>query len=568
MTAPTTTLSLQEISDAAAQVPALREALNVERNNVELLEERLIESMSQLELAAEDQGWTRLVAQGQREFTRDGLTRITAACRIYFLKNPLIRKGLATRAAYVWAQGVEIQARANAHRDRAGEQDVNAVIQEFLDDRDNRRALTGDSARTRMEHALGTDGNFFISLWTMPRTGRVQARIVPWDEIADVIANPQDCSEPWYYERRWLENTLNVASGLTESQQRTAWYPALNYRPRSRPARIGQHEVRWDAPIRHVKVNDLEGWRFGVPDAYAALDWARAYREFLEDWAKLVKALSRFAWKSTVPGRKAVAARTKLGAAPTTNAVTGEPNGAGATALLSPDVTLEAIPKTGATIDSESGKPLATMVAAALGLPVTQLLGDPGITGARATAQTLDHPTELGMESRRAVHTEVLRDVCEHVVRESVRAPQGALNGIIGRDEYDRETVTLAGDTEQSIDINWPSLKDLDPAAIVAAVVAANTTGAVPPEIILRLLLTALGESHIDEILDEMVDDQGNFKWPSTPPMAGGLGQAATDAARAGLDPAATGGQQMGSGKSSGQTSPAKAKTAARTNGN
>jgi hypothetical protein len=31
---------------------------------------------------------------------------------------------------------------------------------------------------------------------------------------------------------------------------------------------------------------------------YAALDWARAYKEFLEDWASIAKALSRFAWKS------------------------------------------------------------------------------------------------------------------------------------------------------------------------------------------------------------------------------------------------------------------------------
>jgi hypothetical protein len=46
-------------------------------------------------------------------------------------------------------------------------------------------------------------------------------------------------------------------------------------------------------------VNRLDGWKFGIGDAYAALPWARAYDGFLTDWAKLVKALSRFAWRLT-----------------------------------------------------------------------------------------------------------------------------------------------------------------------------------------------------------------------------------------------------------------------------
>jgi hypothetical protein len=86
--------------------------------------------------------------------------------------------------------------RANRRRTRPGEQDANAVIQDFLDDTDNRRTFTGAEARSRLERALGTDGNLFISLSPKLRTGRVQARIVPWDEIIDVVTNPHDRSEP------------------------------------------------------------------------------------------------------------------------------------------------------------------------------------------------------------------------------------------------------------------------------------------------------------------------------------------------------------------------------------
>jgi hypothetical protein len=53
------------------------------------------------------------------------------------------------------------------------------------------------------------------------------------------------------------------------------------------------------------------------------------------------------------------------------------------------------VSKSGAQIDANSSQPFATRAAAALEVPVTMLLGDPGITGARATAETLDQPTEL-----------------------------------------------------------------------------------------------------------------------------------------------------------------------------
>ncbi len=534
------TLLERLIPGRAVEDPRIAE-LSERARVAEANEELFRESITQLQLAMEDVGWVRVLAQAEQEFTRDGLRQITAACRLYGLSNPLIKRGLTLRQVYVWGQGVEVTARANGRRAQTGEQDVNAVLRQFLDDPDNRRTFTGSDAQQRMERSLGTDGNVFVSLWTKPLSGRVQVRLLPWDEIHDVITNPEDNSEPWFYFRRWTETTIDPVSGHPIPTQREAYYPAIGYRPRSRPKTIGRVDVRWDAPIRHVKVNDLDGWKFGVADAYAAVNWARAYKEFLEDWARLVKSLSRFAWRMTAKGAAArTQAAAKLAVAPTTDPATGGSHAVGGTAITPAGQQLDAIPKSGATIDSESGKPLAAMVAAALGVPVTMLLADPGQTGARATAETLDQPTELEMESRRSLWTGVFRDICEYVVREAVRAPQGPLKGVLGRDEYGRETVTLAGNTEQTIDVAWPDLKDLDPAGVVKAVAEAFATGTVPPEIALRLLLTALGVKNVDELVDEMTDDDGQFLWPNPPPI-GGAGQGAADAERAGDDPAAAG---------------------------
>jgi hypothetical protein len=76
-------------------------------------------------------------------------------------------------------------------------------------------------------------------------------------------------------------------------------HPALGYRPAQRIKQLNGHPVLWDAPIIHVSVNRLDGWSYGVPDVYAAMAWARAYKDFLTDWALLTKSFAKFAWKLT-----------------------------------------------------------------------------------------------------------------------------------------------------------------------------------------------------------------------------------------------------------------------------
>ena len=221
-------LRRSRLREAEQQVATLTEQNAGLVGTVELLEE----SVAELQLAMEDVGWTRMLAAADQEFTRDGLTRVTAGCRLFAIKNSLVVRGLALRQAYVWGQGVEIAARATGkNRDNPQEQDVNAVVRAFLDDEGNRRALTDASAQLRNERALFTDGNVFVACWTKPTTGFVSARILPWEEMQDVICNPQDASEPWFYKRVWNETVTDYGTGLPKTEVRTAYYPALGYRP-------------------------------------------------------------------------------------------------------------------------------------------------------------------------------------------------------------------------------------------------------------------------------------------------------------------------------------------------
>lgn len=533
-----------------AREAGLRRDLFTAHNNLELLETRLREAaggtptseagISDLERQiTTDPGWRLFSVLQAQEFTNEGMQQLRAVCRLMSLANPLMKRGLELRRVYVHGQGCEIRARATgrAKDDQSEEQDVNAVIDKHVRNRTNKKTVYGQQSAGEIESALGTDGEIFIAHYTKPKTGWVTLRTFGADEIAEVITNPDDRSEAWYYRRRWQRQYYDNTGNLHYEEQELL-YPDIDYRPRVRPGTFAGVKVEWNAPVLQVAVNRPNNWLRGIPDAYAVINWTRAYKEFLEQWATLMKSLAKFAWKLTAEGKNRTQAKKALQQAGTTRAVTGEANDAGGTALLPPDATLEAIPKSGAVIDSMSGRPLAMMVAAAFGIPVTMLLGDPGQTGARATAETLDQPTELEMQGRRMMWADLHRRILGHVIDQAVKAPQGPLKGKVTRDPDGRESIVLDGDTDATLDITFPDLSDADVEGTVNAIAKADATGRMPPLVVARLLMEALGVEDVDEWLEKLTDADGNFLDPAAT-VGATVGQAAADAFRAGADPSA-----------------------------
>lgn len=489
----------------------------------------LQESIVDLERTLEDTGWKTLGIRGEMEFSREGLEKSSSLCRVMAIANPLIKRGLGIRNGYVFGAGYEI---------RSEDEDVNAVLQEFLDDRSNKRAVFGPMACVENNTALGTDGNLMLVAFADPKTGRVLVRTIAFSEMADIVCNPDDKDDPWLYLREWTTETLQP-DGTTKTETRRLYYPSLTYRPASRPRTIGGVSVEWGAAVYHIKVNALDGWKWGIGDAYAALPWARLYRDFLGDWAVLMKALSQFAFRaSTNNPSKANDLRARLARATTGNLAGGNPTSAGATFVSDANTSLEAIPKSGATIDADSGKPLAAMVSAAMGVPVTMLLGDPGVTGARAVAETLDKPTVDEMNGRRNVWSEAFKALCDYAIKASIRAPLGVLKGTIIRDPWDgQEYFTLNGDADQTVDVDWPSLEQDDVEARVKAVVDADSTRKIPPTTVVKLLLQALNVEDVDAVMDEVTNEDGSWKDPYAQ-VGEEVGRAAMAAFMKGQDPA------------------------------
>jgi hypothetical protein len=152
------------------------------------------------------------------------------------------------------------------------------------------------------------------------------------------------------------------------------------------------------------------GWTFGVPDAIAVIAWAKLYREFLENGAIMTKALAQFAYKLSSKGRSGINNAAAKIAVPD-----GQANRVGATAAMGSDVDLVPMPKAGAGYDFESGKSLASMIAAGLEVSVVALLADPGSSGSYGTAQTLDTPTQKAMEIRQRAWGSLMKRILRYM---------------------------------------------------------------------------------------------------------------------------------------------------------
>lgn len=459
--------------------------------------ELLMERIAELELALEDRGWLQLVLEGDQEFSREGLRKICKLARIMWLKNPLIRRGVDTQTHYVFGQGVNITAHDEA---------VNEVVQQFLNDAKNQAELTSLEAMQTKERELQILGNLFFVFFINRANGRVRVRTIPVNEIDDIICNPDDAKEPWFYQRSWTQ--VGLDGTLTTH---TVCYPDWRYTPRNKPKTIRGHPVAWDTPVYHVKVNALSDMRFGVSEVYSAIDWARAYKNFLEDWATLTRAYSRFAHKMTVPGGAA-----KVAAAKSQIENAGRPV-VGSTFIAGQGVDLTPVRIGGANVKAEDGRRILLMVAAAVGLPES-FFGDVSV-GTLATAKSLDRPTELKMRARQTLWGDVFQAILQFVVVQAVR--YGDLPGRIVEEDDGTPTVVLGIDPETgeqrstAIDIQWPPILEHDVESRVKSIVSAATLGGAPPagtipdsKYLARLLLTALGEQDVDALIARMFPDE------------------------------------------------------------
>lgn len=480
----------------------------------------LAERLAELEdFWKDDRDWINIGASQDQEFSRQGLAAIGRVARLMYLANPLINRGVTVKSDYVWGRGVNISAKDDT---------INKLVQQFLDDPRNQVEFTSQPSRIQKEIELQTDGNIFFAFIVHPVTGRVRTRTIPVDEITDTITNPGDKKEVWFYRREWVEVTVKIDTGQPETKSRSAWYPDWDYKPATMPRSIGDVEVI-PIPIYQVKIGGFSDWKFGVPEIYSGLNWAKSYTKFLSNWASLMAVYARFALKITTSGGASgiASAKAKIGTTvSTTQPERNPPPAPGSTFIRSQtadgvtQADVDVIRTAGATTSAEDGRRLLLMVCAALRIPET-FLGDVSV-GTLATAKSLDRPTELSFANRQQLWAYVFHAIIDFIIFQSVKAPKGQINqariATIGVNEYGEEIVIWQDGVNSHVDVDFPPIVEHDLQQYVQAVKTAATLDGQTPSVLTdnrllaRMFLTVLGENDIDEILDQLypLDKDGN----------------------------------------------------------
>ena len=488
---------------SGGQLNSLSEAVELygqmaftEHSNNELLQERIAE----LELALDDVGYERIGDSNfDKHFTKASIDKIAAMARVYWLKNPLVKRAVATQANYVFGQGVDVV---------AVDEDVQTVVDAFMEDSKNRAELTGEQAMLTKETELQVTSNLFFTFFTDPLNGATRVRTIPLSEIVRIIYNPDDSKEPWYYYRQWQQPK---EAGSQKYEMHQAMYPDINYMPKGGlPKHFNGIEVMALNPVYHVKTNCLSDMEYGVSEIYAAIDWAKAYKDFLEDWYTIVKSLSKFAWKATSKSGATGMAQAKQvlegaingGSNPMNSDLPGQ---AAQVWMSSDNFDLAPMPKSGATVAVDDGRRALLMVCAATGI-YEHYFGDPS-TGNLATAKAMEQPMLLMFQERQELWTDVFNTILGYVINQSALKPGGKLRGVMSFNDYGESYVDM-GDTDRSVDVKFPPILQEDVNERIDAIVKSVTLSGQTPANTIDLktattqMLTALGED--TDIVDKL----------------------------------------------------------------
>lgn len=407
------------------------------------------------------------VFNGRRDLDRVSLDTLANQGRLFYFKNPLIKRVCQIISLYTWAKGITIKAQDDI---------VNTVLQKFLNDPKNIPALTGHLVIMQLDTEISLHGNLFIGFFvdTLSK-GRVICRTFPFDEIREIFTDPEDSKTPRFYVRQYQKNGELVR----------VIYPDYRYNPHGidRVSTYQDLPVDWSTSVFHIKTNCLSDMLWGVPEIWASMDYANAYREFLQDWSKFVKALSKFAWQAKTKGGQNAVTALARGLKERMNP-TDKPAPVGGVLATNDNISMEPVKVAGAAVSVDDARRLMLMVSSASGVSEIYLSGDAKV-GNHATSKTMERPLEMQIQNRQEMWKFVFGEIMNFVIDQAATAPNGLLSGIakVTEDEYGDEVIILKGeedDISRSVDITFPPVLDSDPASDIASLVSGATLNGQP----------------------------------------------------------------------------------------
>lgn len=352
------------------------------------LESRLIqveESLLEVADAFDNIGWSPLTQEEVRELPLKTVKKAAEIARALNSLNPFIKRGIEARIGYIWGDGLEFK-----NLDPATEKQIKT----------NKKRVFSQQAYAELERVAATDGNVFRAI----SRGDDAIIRVPLDEIVGKITNPDNKEEVWYYKRQWTVRRTTLADGSEKKDDKILYYPSIEYAQyledtnKALPKRFSNVGVEQKYVMQHIAVNKQVGWTWGVPDIMPVIYYAKAYKEYLEDNASLVKAYSRIAWQIKAQSAGAAnATAASMARPPERDPLTGEVRSAGATAVTGTMTEMVAQGTNGSSVDFSKGEPLAAAIASGLEVSLDVIISSSQSSG---EASTLDLPTLKAMGTR------------------------------------------------------------------------------------------------------------------------------------------------------------------------
>lgn len=497
---------LEAIKDTYNGFVTLREQRDRAIEAADILENeavRLQENLVEIQLSVEDAGWSELRGAGENSwnFPRQTLRKMMDLSRKMYILNPLYRRAIEVQALYVWALGMS---------QKADNEEVQKVIDACYDDDKNQAVLTSQPKYSDAERDQQMLGNQYIAVFINRSTGAVRLRLLPVDEITDIISNPEDVSECWYYKRQFM----------VDGKERILLYADLVNRSSDDYGDSYQGQpVQEDCYVLHTKTGSLGCMKFGMPEYYSTINYAISYKTMLEQYATILRAYARMAMKVTGMGKGKIAGK-KSQLQTGVNGRSGQildnnpPTNTAGFFLAQGGADISAIKTAGATTPAKEASPLRDMVAAGAGIP-SHFFGDADM-GNFATSTTLDRPTELKMVSRQRLWANTHETLNEKLILFSAKAENGILNkaGFTVEqyedlfDEVTRERVIAPSGVSMFVEIKFPSILERNVTERVRAVTMAATLngskaeGIIPDrKLVARLLLEALDIRDVEKVL-------------------------------------------------------------------
>lgn len=375
-------IETQEAADSAIARQSLVE-IQAAFNDLELKHQRVQERLMSLDIMLDNQGWDELLGGGGLETDGPTIEQIRFASeqiRELTAVNAWMKRGNLLRANYVWDGGIHYQ------NIKGGRGAGNVSVQKYIDNPQNQREFFSASARKRRSKAKYSDGHVVY----IGNDGTKLLKMIPFEKITGTLVNPEDKSEVWA-----VRIMRQVGRGYDENLE--ARWIFLDEFVDKRKGAVVKYKGTDEKIDTNNRVfiqfsNPTEGWTWGTPDALAAMQWIRLYREFLISGKKMSDAMAMI-----------MAQYKNASAAGGTQASVEMRNPQGAGGINVSNGEWSVLSTAGRSYDFDPGRALLAAAATALEVSVVALASDPGASGSSyGSAQTLDLPGRIAIAAIRA----------------------------------------------------------------------------------------------------------------------------------------------------------------------